>query len=155
MPLVMEVGLSPGEFVFDGDPATPRKKGTPTRPNFGPCLLWPNGWIDVDATWYGSRHRPWPHCVRRGPSYRRKVHSSPRLFGACLLWPRSPISATAELLLRYASGETDRQTGTQTRLSQRFAPPTGGNVVRNFSVLLPGSFAVFVFELAVVNNGRN
>ena len=27
MPLGMEVGLSPGDFVFDGDPATPRKKG--------------------------------------------------------------------------------------------------------------------------------
>ena len=26
--------LSPGDFVFDGDPATPRKKGTPTPPNF-------------------------------------------------------------------------------------------------------------------------
>ena len=26
MPLVMEVGLGPGDFVFDGDPATPRKK---------------------------------------------------------------------------------------------------------------------------------
>jgi len=30
MPFGMEVGLSPGDFVFDGDPATPRKKGTPT-----------------------------------------------------------------------------------------------------------------------------
>ena len=34
MPLGMEIGLSPGDFVFDGDPATPRKKGTPTPPNF-------------------------------------------------------------------------------------------------------------------------
>jgi len=30
MPLGMEVGLGPGDFVFDGDPATPRKKGTLT-----------------------------------------------------------------------------------------------------------------------------
>ena len=30
----MEVGLSPGDFVFDGDPAIPRKKGTPTRTEF-------------------------------------------------------------------------------------------------------------------------
>jgi len=30
MPLRMEVGLGPGDFVFDGDPAFPRKKGTPT-----------------------------------------------------------------------------------------------------------------------------
>ena len=25
MPLAMEVGLGPGDFVFDGDPATPEK----------------------------------------------------------------------------------------------------------------------------------
>jgi len=31
-------------------------------------VLWPNGWTDQDATWYGGR--PWPrsHCVRLGPS---------------------------------------------------------------------------------------
>ena len=34
MPLGMEVGLGPGDFVFDGDPARPRKKGTPTPPKF-------------------------------------------------------------------------------------------------------------------------
>jgi len=34
--LDMEVGLGPGDFVFDGDPAIPRKKGTPTPPNFWP-----------------------------------------------------------------------------------------------------------------------
>ena len=28
MPLVVEVGLSPGDFVFDGDSAAPEKKGT-------------------------------------------------------------------------------------------------------------------------------
>jgi len=31
-------------------------------------VLWPNGWMDQNATWYGGRHRPWPHCVRWGPS---------------------------------------------------------------------------------------
>ena len=40
----------------------------PFHPIFGPCLLWPNGWMDEDATWYGSRSRPRPHCVRQGPS---------------------------------------------------------------------------------------
>jgi len=34
IPLGMEVGLVPGDFVFDGDSATSRKKGTPTPPNF-------------------------------------------------------------------------------------------------------------------------
>jgi len=27
MPLGMEVGVGPGDFVFDGNPAAPRKKG--------------------------------------------------------------------------------------------------------------------------------
>jgi len=35
MPLGMEVGLGPGDFVLDGDPAPLPKKGTP--PIFGPC----------------------------------------------------------------------------------------------------------------------
>jgi len=68
MPLGIEVGLGPGDFVFDGNPATPRKKGTPTPPNFGPCLLWPNGWMDQDATWYEGKPRPRRHCIRWGSS---------------------------------------------------------------------------------------
>ena len=43
MPLGMEVGLGPGDFVFDGDPARLRKKGHSPDPIFGPHLLWPNG----------------------------------------------------------------------------------------------------------------
>ena len=34
MALGVEVGLSPGDIVFDVDPATPRKKGTPTLTQF-------------------------------------------------------------------------------------------------------------------------
>jgi len=43
MPLGMEVGLGPGpgRIVLHGDPALPPKGEQP--PNFGPCLLWPNG----------------------------------------------------------------------------------------------------------------
>jgi len=99
MPLGTEVGLGLRNTVFDVDPATPRKKGTPTPTQFRPCLLWPNGWVDEDATWYGRR--PWlrPHCTTRGPSSRESgTAAHPPLFGPCLLWPRSPISATAELL---------------------------------------------------------
>ena len=59
-----------------------------------------NSWIDEDATWYGRRRQPRPHCIRRGPSSPRRGHNSSPLFGPCLLWPRLPISATAELLFR-------------------------------------------------------
>jgi len=30
--------------------------------------LWPNGWMDQNATWYGSRPRPRQHCAKWGPS---------------------------------------------------------------------------------------
>jgi len=43
MLLGMEVGVGPGDFVFDGDPATPEKRAHPPHPIFSPCLLWPNG----------------------------------------------------------------------------------------------------------------
>jgi len=39
MPFGMEVGLGPGGFVFDGDPATSRKKGTLSPPNFWPMSI--------------------------------------------------------------------------------------------------------------------
>jgi len=58
--LGMEVGLCPGHIVLDGDPAPPPQKGT-QPPIFGPYLLWPNGWMDHDATWYGDRPRPRRH----------------------------------------------------------------------------------------------
>jgi len=31
------------------------------------AVLWPNGWIDQDETWFAGRPRPWPHSVRWGP----------------------------------------------------------------------------------------
>jgi len=49
MPLRWEVGLSPSYIVLDGDPAPLPQKGA-EPPIFGPCLLWPNGWMDEDAT---------------------------------------------------------------------------------------------------------
>jgi len=72
MPLRMEVGLNPGDFVLHGDPAPSQKRRNP--PIFGPSLLWPNGCMDQDATWFGGRSRPTLHCVKWG-------HSSPPLKG--------------------------------------------------------------------------
>ena len=45
MPLCMEVGLGPGNFVLDGDPAPLPKKGAKPPPQFGTSLLWPKGWM--------------------------------------------------------------------------------------------------------------
>jgi len=44
MPLGMELGLGPGDFVLDGDLAPLPKKGAEApSPIFGPFILWPNG----------------------------------------------------------------------------------------------------------------
>ena len=59
MSLGMELGLCPGNFVLDGDPAlhSPKRDRTPS-PIFGPFVLWPNGCMHQDATWYGGRPQP-------------------------------------------------------------------------------------------------
>jgi len=68
MPLGMDVCLSAGDFVLDGVSVPP----SPTRGRspqiFGPCLLWPNGWMDLDATWHEGRPQPRRLCVRWGQS---------------------------------------------------------------------------------------
>ena len=84
MPLGMEVGLGPGDFVFDGDPCSSHRKRAEPHPIFGPCPLWPNGWMDQDVTWYGGRPRPRRHCVRWGPASPspRRGRSLPPQFSA-------------------------------------------------------------------------
>jgi len=39
MPLDMELGLVPGDFVLDGDLVAPSPKGGADSQIFGPCLL--------------------------------------------------------------------------------------------------------------------
>ena len=46
-------------------------------------VLWPNGWTDQYETWHAGRLRPWPHCVRWGPTSPLKGHSPP-IFGPYL-----------------------------------------------------------------------
>ena len=79
MPLGMKVGLGPCDFVFDGD-STPSKSAQPPQPIFGPCLLWPYGWIDEDAAWYGIKV---DHIVLDGlPALRERGTAAPSLFSA-------------------------------------------------------------------------
>jgi len=67
MPLGLEVGLGPVDFVLDGDPAPSPKRGRSPQ-ILGPCLLWPNGWMDQDGTWHGGRPQIRRLCIRWGPS---------------------------------------------------------------------------------------
>jgi len=95
MPLGMEVCLSPGHIVLDGDPGS-LIKGHSSPTIFGPCLLWPNGWMDQDATWYRGRPRPWRHCVRRGPSPVAKGAQPPKFSahaccGQTAVWIKMPL----------------------------------------------------------------
>jgi len=97
--LGMEVGLSLGDIVLDGDPAPPSPNAAQPPTICGECPLWPNGWMDQGASWYGGKPRPRRRCLTCSrSSLPLKGHSRP-VFGPCLLWPWSPISATAELLL--------------------------------------------------------
>jgi len=107
MPFSTEVGLGPGHIVLDGDPAPLPKKGAPQAPQFSAQVLWANGWMDQDATWYRSRPRPRPYCVRSqlgtgsghpAPSTQRGMAAPLSQFtdtgicinrGPCLLWPNS------------------------------------------------------------------
>jgi len=91
------IGLDPRHTVLDGDPSPPPPKGHSSQfsahiccgqmagwikmplgmdfpkrgrspPIFGPCLLWPNGWMDQDVIWYGGGPQSRPHCARWRPS---------------------------------------------------------------------------------------
>jgi len=65
--LGMEVGLSPGDFMLDGDPVPfPQNGAESPSLIFGPLLLWPNGCMHQNATWYRGRPRPKRLCVRWG-----------------------------------------------------------------------------------------
>ena len=66
MPLGTEVGLGSSHIVLDGDPAPLAQKGAGEAPSpiIGPFLLWPNGGMHQDATWYGGRPQPRRLCVR-------------------------------------------------------------------------------------------
>ena len=68
MLLGMEVGLGPGHCVRWGPSPLPPKGGGAPSPIFGPFLLWPNGCMHQNTTWYGARPRPRRLCVRWGPS---------------------------------------------------------------------------------------
>jgi len=65
-------------------------------------VLWPNGCTDQDATWYRGRPRPRRHCVRwrpSSPSPKGAQQQPPTFRSMSIVAKRSPISATAELLL--------------------------------------------------------
>jgi len=93
MTLGIEMGVGPGHIVLDGDPAPLPQKGHP--PIFGPFLLWPNGWMHQDATWYGGRPQPRRLCVRWEPSPPPSKRAELPVFGPHLLWPNGCMDQDA------------------------------------------------------------
>jgi len=70
----------------------PKRGGAPI---FGPLLLWPNCCMDLDAAWYGGRHRPTRHCVTWGPSSPSPKGAQPPIFDHCrgqtAGWTKTPL----------------------------------------------------------------
>jgi len=78
-------------------------------------VLWPNGWMHQDATWYGGRPRPMRHSFRWGPSSppRKGAQQPPPLFGSRLLWPNGRPSH--QLMSTCLAMPVERQERYQTR----------------------------------------
>jgi len=59
-------------------------------------VLWLNGLTDQDETWHAGRPRPWPHCVRWGPSSPSSKGAQPHpIFGPYLLRPNGCMDQDA------------------------------------------------------------
>jgi len=94
IPLGMEVSL-----VLDEDPAPPPQKGA-QPPIFGSCLLWPNGCIDQNATWYGGTPRHRSHCARWVPLQEGGTvpqFSAHICYGQTAGWIKMPLGTMAGL----------------------------------------------------------
>jgi len=83
-------GLGPGHIVFD-ETQLPLQKGT-AAPYFRPTSVWPNGWMDQDATLYGSASAQATLCLMGTQLRPRKgaLQQPPSaLFGPCPLCSNS------------------------------------------------------------------
>jgi len=69
MSLGMELGIGPGDFMLDGEPAPLPKNGVDPPPKKSAHVYsGKNGWMDEAGTWRGGRPQPRRLCVRWGPS---------------------------------------------------------------------------------------
>ena len=84
MPLGMEVGLGPGDFVLDGDPAPLPKRG----PQFSAHVYCGQtaGWIKT-ALGMEVGLSPGHILLDGNPAPLPRKGIEPPIFGPCLLWP--------------------------------------------------------------------
>jgi len=91
----MEVGLGPGDFVLDGDPASPPKKGAKPPPQFSAhfCCGQTAGCIKMP---FGTKvGLSLGDCVRWGSSPPPKNGAEPPIFGPSLLWQNGCMDQAA------------------------------------------------------------
>jgi len=125
MPLGMQVGLETGNFMLGRETAPRPKKGS-EPPILGPCLLWPNGWMDQDETWYAGGSRSRPHCARWGPSSPPQKEGRVPNFRSISIVAKRLDTSRCHLVHRYASAQaTLCETGTQPP-PKRAQPPIFG-----------------------------
>jgi len=93
MPLGMEEGLDPGNFVLAA-PSSP-KGGDPLKIYvYGPFLFWPNVWMHQDVTWYGGRPQLRELWLDGDAASSPKKGGAP-IFGPCLLQPNGCMDQDA------------------------------------------------------------
>jgi len=100
------LGLGPGNFVLDGDPAphSPKGRAVPPPQFLAHVHLRPNGCMDQDDTWHGGE--PWyrPHCARWGVGHPApfpiKGGGARSIFGPCLLQPNGCNASRCHFVLR-------------------------------------------------------
>ena len=83
--------------------------------------LRPNGWTDQDETWHAGRPRPWPHCVRWGPSSPSPKGHNPPTFGPYQLLPNGCMDQDVTW-----HGARPRPRRLCVRWAPRFHPPQKG-----------------------------
>jgi len=83
----MEVGLSPGDFVLDGDPVPFPQKGAEPPSQFSAISIVAKRLHALNTTWYGARPLPRRLCVRWGPRSPSTKGAQPPIFGPYLLRP--------------------------------------------------------------------
>jgi len=98
----MEVGLGRPHCARWGSSSLPKKGGRAPSPIYGPCLLWPNGWMDQDETWHGDASWFRPHCARWGPSSPPQKGRSPQFAahdycGQTAAWINMPLGTEVGL----------------------------------------------------------
>jgi len=89
MPLGMRYGgrIRTRRLCVKWGPSSSPKKGHSPPPIFGPCLLWTNGCMHQDTTWYGGRPQPRRFVLDGDSAPHVKGTAAPFTFGPCLLWP--------------------------------------------------------------------